>query len=242
MHNGAIMPTDVHFLVASDEPHAVVRLQGVLDEASAGSLRGTLLSIVADRAPAVIDLHGLRVADPGAVVATFDEVARETADWPCGRPVLDVPADGADTWHAAGFPLAGDARARRSADDLLRAELDAVTGAARRARELVTEACARWELPEIAGPACIVVTELVNNVVAHAHTPMTVLVGRGATNGTVRLSVRDHSTALPVYAGPVPTTAYGGRGLLLIQSVALRWGATPLPDGKLVWAVVTPDD
>jgi hypothetical protein len=39
----------------------------------------------------------------------------------------------------------------------------------------------------------------------------------------------------------VPTTAYGGRGLLLIESVALRWGVSDLPDGKVVWSVVVPD-
>jgi hypothetical protein len=41
--------------------------------------------------------------------------------------------------------------------------------------------------------------------------------------------------------GEVSTTAYGGRGLLLVQSVAERWGTSALPDGKLVWAVVPPD-
>jgi hypothetical protein len=53
--------------------------------------------------------------------------------------------------------------------------------------------------------------------------------------------VRDHSAGLPELGGAVSTTAYGGRGLLLVQSVAERWGTTALPDGKLVWAVVPPD-
>ena len=47
-----------------------------------------------------------------------------------------------------------------------------MVGAARQARELVTEACARWELTDLVGPACTIVTELVNNVVVHAQTPM----------------------------------------------------------------------
>jgi anti-sigma regulatory factor (Ser/Thr protein kinase) len=242
LHNGAIMPTDVRFLVAADDPYAIVQLQGVLDPASAEALRGTLLSVVADRTPAVIEVTGQRIDDP-TVLSTFGEVARETANWPAGQPAISVPSGLASRWEGVGFPIVdGTARAAGySADDLLRADLEPLTGAARRARELVTEACARWELPAVAGPACIVVTELVNNVVAHAHTAMTVLVGRGADGDTLHLSVRDWSTALPVYAGPVPTTAYGGRGLLLIESVALRWGVTDLPDGKVVWSVVAPD-
>ncbi|WP_203701715.1 ATP-binding protein [Asanoa iriomotensis] len=236
------MPTDVHFLVAADDPYAVVQLQGVLDRASAEALRGALLSVVADRTPAVIEVTGLRIDDP-AVLSTFGEVARETADWPAGHPAIRVPPAFAGRWQGVGFRIAEDGARppAYSVDHLLRADLEPMTGAARRARELVTEACARWELPAVAGPACIVATELVNNVVAHAHTAMTLLVGRGADADTLHLSVRDWSPALPVYSGPVPTTAYGGRGLLLIESVALRWGVTDLPDGKVVWSVVAPD-
>ncbi|GIF72758.1 ATP-binding protein [Asanoa siamensis] len=237
------MPTDVHFLVAADDPYAVVQLQGVLDRRSAEALRGALLSVVADRTPTVIEVSGHRIDDP-AVLSTFGEVARETADWPAGHPVISVPAPFAGSWQGVGFRIADGVgtAAGYSPDDLLRADLEPMTGAARRARELVTEACARWELPAVAGPACIVVTELVNNVVAHAQTAMTLLVGRGADGDTLHLSVRDWATALPVYQGPVPTSSYGGRGLLLIQSVALRWGTTDLPDGKVVWSVVAGDD
>jgi len=116
-----------------------------------------------------------------------------------------------------------------------------VLGAARRSRELVTEACARWDLPDLAGPACIVATEMVNNVVAHAHTAMTVMLAlRGAT---MSVAVRDRSARVPRFTGaPVPATSYGGRGLLLIDSVARRWGSLTLDDGKVVWAVLEPDD
>jgi hypothetical protein len=78
-------------------------------------------------------------------------------------------------------------------------------------------------------------------VVAHARTPMTLRLGLGLAGDAVHLSVRDHSRDLPETGGEVSTTAYGGRGLLLVQSVAERWGTSALPDGKLVWAVVPPD-
>ena len=53
------------------------------------------------------------------------------------------------------------------------------------------------------------------------------------------MAVRDSSTRTPNFTGaPVPATAYGGRGMLLIDSVAARWGSLPLDDGKVVWALL----
>jgi hypothetical protein len=247
MHNGAIMQTDVRYLVVNEEPYALLRLQGVLDRSTASALRGPMLSFAADQTPPmVIDVGDLRVDDPAALRA-FADVAREIADWPSGMPVVSVGDALAGEWAGAGLPIVHDhaAAARAGAlgrNDVLGTDLDPVTGAARRARELVTEGCARWDLTDAVGPACIVVTELVNNVVAHAQTPMKVKIGLGSGGDAVHIAVRDHSTTLPAFGGPVSTTAYGGRGLLLVESVANRWGATGLPDGKVVWAVIDRDD
>jgi hypothetical protein len=52
------------------------------------------------------------------------------------------------------------------------------------------------------------------------------------------VAVRDRSSTVPQFAGPVPATSYGGRGMLLIDSVADRWGSLPLEAGKVVWAVL----
>jgi hypothetical protein len=81
-----------------------------------------------------------------------------------------------------------------------------------------------------------VVTEMVNNVVAHARTPMTVFLARHGEGMSV--AVRDESASVPRFAGPVAPTSYGGRGLLLIDSVSSRWGNLKLDDGKVVWALL----
>jgi anti-sigma regulatory factor (Ser/Thr protein kinase) len=112
-------------------------------------------------------------------------------------------------------------------------ELEPMVGAARRARELVTEACARWGLPELTGPAQTAITELVNNVVVHARTPMTVRLT--VREQEMHIAVRDYSHRRPQVSEPTP---YGGRGLRLLDAVAHGWGCTPLKDGKIVWAVV----
>jgi hypothetical protein len=65
---------------------------------------------------------------------------------------------------------------------------------------------------------------------------MTVLLARRAA--VLSVAVRDQSPTVPRFAGPVAPTAYGGRGLLLIDSVAERWGSMEADGGKVVWALL----
>jgi hypothetical protein len=241
MHNGAIMPSDVRHAVDTGQAYPVVHLAGVLDERSAPAVRSALLDVLAGQPEAVvIDVSDLDPSGPEAI-AVLREVAQQTVDWPAAHLVLRAPGTAAP-WRGTGLPVwptlpeAFAALGTPDAGRQLSLELEPVVGAARRARELVTEACGRWDLPEMAGPGCIVVTEMVNNVVAHAHTPMTVLLARHA--GTMSVAVRDRSTVAPRFSGPVAPTAYGGRGLLLIDSVAERWGSLALAGGKVVWAAL----
>ncbi len=244
MHNGAIMASELAHRVVTGASYPVIRLTGVLDGATAPSVRSAVLDVLAGQPEAlVVDVAGLRVEDPAAV-GVLRDVARDTTDWPGAHIVLSG-ADGADSWAGAGLPVwpdgASAAAALGSPDGSRRvsAELDPVIGAARRSRELVTEACARWDCPELAGPACIVLTEMVNNVVAHARTPMTVLLAR--PGATMSVAVRDRSRTSPRFGGLPAPTAYGGRGLVLIDSVSSRWGTLELADGKVVWAVLADD-
>jgi hypothetical protein len=241
MHNGAIMPSQVRYQVDRGQPYPVVRLTGLLDAQTAPIVRSVLLEELALQPEAVVvDVTALQTGPDDAAVV-LREVARETEDWPAAHLVLCTPDDGA-RWHATGLPVWPSHAAAFSdlgvpdAAQFLRLDLEPVVGAARRSRELVTEACARWELAGLAGPACIVVTEMVNNVVAHARTPMAVLLARHGK--TMSVAVRDHSATVPRLSGPVSPTAYGGRGLLLIDSVADRWGSLALDAGKVVWAVL----
>ncbi|MFI2709712.1 ATP-binding protein [Micromonospora sp. NPDC018662] len=217
------MPTDARCLVEPDESSATVRLTGVLDRAGAETVRGALLARCWQRpGPMRVDLSGVRMPDPG-VRGVLDAVRVEVADWPAAELLLDP----------AGPPSP-------EPPELLDAELPPVAESARRARVLVTDGCVRWGLPELAEPACIAVTEMVNNVVAHAATPMTLrLAPRGSA---LHVAVRDHSAGRPAFAGPAAVDSVGGRGLLLIDTVARRWGSSALPDGKVVWCVLYAED
>ncbi|MCG5467839.1 ATP-binding protein [Micromonospora sp. LAH09] len=248
-HNEAIMS---NCLVEIDESSAVVRLTGVLDAAGAEAVRGALLARLSDRpGPVVADVTGLRIVDEVGR-GVFAEVRREVADWPAadlllcdpavqvgvGAPARQTVEAGVPVWPTVDGALAALAATPLAA--VLSADLAPAVGAARQARELVTTGCQRWGMSMLVDPACIAITEMVNNVVAHARTPMTVRLA--PQDSTLHLAVRDHSPRRPTFAGVSPPNRAGGRGLLLIDTVARRWGSSAIPDGKVVWCVLHPDD
>lgn len=239
------MPTAVRCVVEADEPVPLVRLVGVLDLAAAESVCATLHTHLADRADAVVvDLSELTIDEPAAL-SILSAGVDEAAEWAPGQLVLcGSPGGSASPSHLGNVAESMDAALARLNDldvpCVVGVDLEPVVGAAREARQLVTDGCARWDLPELVGPACIAVTEMVNNVVAHARTPMTVRLALGER--ALHAGVRDRSWNQPTFRGLVPTDAAGGRGLLLIDTMARRWGATALDDGKIVWAVFYPGD
>jgi hypothetical protein len=246
MHNGAIMSSEVRHLVDRAGAYPLVRFTGVLDARTAPEVRGVLVDVLAGQPEAlVVDVAELR-PDGAEAVGVLGDVRRETADWP-GAHLALCGVDEAGLWRDTGWALwahSGDAFAQLGPPDERRRfslELEPQLGAARRTREIITEACGGWDRPELAGPACIVATEMVNNVVAHAKTPMVVLLA--AHGSGMSVAVRDRSAVVPTYTGgPVSPTAYGGRGMLLIDSVARRWGNLVVPDGKVVWALLAGED
>ncbi|MFG1989140.1 ATP-binding protein [Actinoplanes sp. NPDC048988] len=239
------MSSEVRHLVDRGQTYPLVQLSGVLNTGSAPTIRSVLLDLIAEQPEAVVvDVGGLSLDGPESA-GVLRDIRRETTDWPAAH--LALCATDAGAWQGTGWPVWPDpaqafaALGEPEPEHRVSLELEPSVGAARQSRELITESCGRWDCPELAGPACIVVTELVNNVVAHAHTPMIVLL---ATHGEgMSVAVRDRSATVPSFDGtPVPVTAYGGRGMLLIDSVATRWGSLVLDGGKVVWALLSDEE
>lgn len=115
---------------------------------------------------------------------------------------------------------------------------EAADSSASKSRHDVALILGAWGLGDLSEAACLIVSELVTNAVRHCHAqqPVEVVILRYASDG-VRISVKD----------PCPTQVVrreaalddeGGRGLLLVEAMALRWGSEALPQGKAVWAEI----
>ena len=102
-----------------------------------------------------------------------------------------------------------------------------------RARRSAREELERLGLQELTGAAELVVNELVANAVLHTDGPVDVVLEQ--LDAGVRVSVYDTSPALPLVPVVSPT-AMTGRGLLVVRSLAARFGFSPTPEGKVVWA------
>ena len=192
-----------------------------------------------------MDLSGIESCTTSSF-AVFRAVAREAARWPgiplllCspGPAIADLLAAPSSFATMAVYPTVEAAVARIGwgpsspaiVDDLL-----PTVGAARRAREIVTEACVRWDLLHLIGPACVIVSELVANAVEHASTLI-----------TVRITLRPRAMHIAVQDGspkPPILSSGGGRygaacGLRLVDAEAQSWGHLATADGKVVWAVL----
>ncbi|MGW6295608.1 ATP-binding protein, partial [Streptomyces sp. NPDC055058] len=87
------------------------------------------------------------------------------------------------------------------------------------------------------------VSELVTNVVRHVGegVPVTVRVWRDG--GRVRVGVTDPEPGvLPVLCGASGAEAESGRGLVLLDALAVRWGVDREPGCKTVWCELFTED
>lgn len=88
---------------------------------------------------------------------------------------------------------------------------------------------------EVAARVATVVSELATNAIRHAKSAF--LLEVRSNNGHVRIAVADVSSDPPrqsVRAKGDPT----GRGLMIVEAMADRWGFHPDGDGKVVWAEI----
>ncbi|MFI6930440.1 ATP-binding protein [Streptomyces sp. NPDC050287] len=115
-------------------------------------------------------------------------------------------------------------------------QLSPTTRGARLARLLATEQLRSWDLP--LDPARQIVAELAANAATHSRIPgrdfrLTIYV----VAGTLRIEVTDTcGERLPSLQSPA-SDAESGRGLVLVEALADRWGVAQGPHPrKVVWA------
>jgi anti-sigma regulatory factor (Ser/Thr protein kinase)/anti-anti-sigma regulatory factor len=224
-------------------PVALLRVSGVLDLVTSDALRRAVVRSLSVQPEALlVDVSGLEISDPLGLQALNDVVCR-TAEWP-SVPIVLCGAGAATARTLAASPHCADVSLADDCDRALqqiaaepeprriRVRLRPVPDACRQVRQLVNQACTAWHRSDAAATAALVATELVANVVRHAHTTMEFTVG--LRDGRLCLSVRDGSRRLPRPADPGVKDA-GGRGLRLVRELTDSWGVLPVTDGKVVW-------
>jgi anti-sigma regulatory factor (Ser/Thr protein kinase) len=111
----------------------------------------------------------------------------------------------------------------------------ASSGAARR---LVDRALTHLD-DETRGLATLLTSEIVTNALIHGRAPVSVTALWSAV--AVRVEVTDEGAQMPVRLAAGPD-ARQGRGLLIVEALAERWGAERLASGgKVVWFELSPD-
>ncbi|MFC5171099.1 SpoIIE family protein phosphatase [Streptomyces mutomycini] len=108
------------------------------------------------------------------------------------------------------------------------------------ARSIVRQALRDWGLAVLADDAELVTGELLVNVLLHTEggAVLTLEVLPEPVR-RIRLSVQDRSSVWPRRREPGETST-SGRGLLLLDAVAERWGVEPRGEGKAVWCEIGP--
>ncbi|GAA3991956.1 ATP-binding protein [Streptomyces plumbiresistens] len=127
-------------------------------------------------------------------------------------------------------------------------QLSATRRGARLARHLATHQLDVWGIPfgsPLSDTVALVVAELASNAVLHAHVP-----GRDFAlrlehrTDALRIEVADtRGDRRPVAASPTTTDMTAdhdhGRGLVIVDALASRWGVTDRPGpGKIVWVEI----
>lgn len=123
------------------------------------------------------------------------------------------------------------------------------------AREFLRDTLREWEVEALADVATLLVSELVTNAVIHAGSPLQVTAC--VSEGVLEIAVRDNDSRLPsrrrgddlrravpsAEARMLAAEAESGRGIVLVDALALEWGVARLSDGKQVWfRLAVPED
>ncbi len=124
---------------------------------------------------------------------------------------------------------------------LFRAEFPALPDRAAAVRRMVAGHLRDWRLGAIVDHVVLATNELFANAVEHGSSgpadTVTITVSLERFGRELRVEVADGSPVIPVVRKPEPTEE-SGRGLAIVEDLALDWGTEP-PDpgarGKKVW-------
>ncbi len=101
------------------------------------------------------------------------------------------------------------------------------------ARSFVEESLSRHHLDSLRETALLLTSEVVSNAVTHAQSSSTLRIR--VVGDAVRISVTDAGYGSILMEAVGPHAAGGGRGLFIVDQVALDWGTRQTDRGTEVW-------
>lgn len=101
------------------------------------------------------------------------------------------------------------------------------------ARDFAGRTTTEWQLAVDQDVVVLLVSELVTNALLHAGTDFDVTLAY--EHGVLRVSVHDQASALPLPRVHSHDALSTGRGLMLVEALARRWGVEQDDSGKTVW-------
>ncbi len=231
---------DYRFLVDAalrDVAHVVGAATAVEAVAVAQSAHPDLALVDASMRDAFIAIPQLRGVAPGVRIVL-------TSIGPAWELAPAAPAAGAVGFLGKDVAPSGLARALLQLDTLVGDIEQRLAHVTRRlpadrtspaeARRVVGRTVAEWCDDEVVESVVLCLSELVTNAVVHAGSGPTVSVEVRPT--TVHVEVRDGSADLPSVDFEAQDDATSGRGLMIVGSVADRWGIRRhSAGGKTVW-------
>jgi anti-anti-sigma regulatory factor len=212
---------------------------GHLSMETAPAVRAALLKLAAEGPPALLlDLAALDEpsADRMSALAAVTRTARKDYD----VPVMMFGAAPGVARALHNFRVFATlfrdehealAAARQATPQWARTRLGIGPPAAAEARELLGNCCLEWGVPELLTNARAIVSELVESAVRRGGSELEITVSANAD--FLRLAVRDRG--LPAS----PEVEAHDLGPLV--DTAANWSVTPMPDGRIVWAVLRID-
>ncbi len=117
----------------------------------------------------------------------------------------------------------------------LELQLPQTTDSVRRARRTIAAFLDPSDVPgTVVDDLLLLVSELVTNAVVHAGSPAVVRLDADVERIKVAVADREPAKALGQAVEPDPLSS-SGRGVLLVDRLAARWGVEPHCEGKTVW-------
>lgn len=201
--------------------------EAVFDEQQRPMPAGSSLLLYTD---GLVECHGIALSD--RLQQLRDELARAGTDvtTTCERLTSSMLTGEEHDDTALLLVRAQHAEVRKAALDLPPTGESA--GAARR---FVRHTLADWQMDGLTDTITSVVSEMVTNAYEHAGTALRLRLRHHP--GRMIVEVADHDGRIPRPA-VVQLLDEHHRGLLIVGSLARRWGVRPTETGKIIWAEI----